>query len=204
MKRKMFDSPRKISMMQKNIGLLDFDLENISVGKKPNTLPPLINADKSYNTAQQNNNHKNVTRTASHPQPLHRRLSSNNPSLSSSPRDTDFTHNNNVDMLIKETAKQRLNDFDTLCAQLVQQTEDGRRQRKQSTRPDTPSHYKPSQPVNRKNTFRINDSDNNVFETEEESMSTQYEKRPKTSTTSRAERPKTGYGRRRRPNMQDT
>ena len=184
----MFDNPKK--MVQKNIGILDFDkdlLEKLNVGKKPHSLPPIQqqqSTDKSPATTQ-----KTKRQTYSRPVSSPRRLGNTNSNINtnSSPRENIY-----LDALIKENAKNnRQNDFDALCKQLVQQTEDERRLRKQS-RPETPQ-YQRGAPVNRKNTFRV--SEDSLSDTEENVKTSHVEQqRP---TTSSNNRPKTGYGRRR-------
>jgi hypothetical protein len=205
----MFDSPRTISLEQKQIGILDFDkdlLDHMQIGKKPNSLPPLANGgghqDKPNNSTQQQPQQKNkkrsLTKSLSQPQPITQRVSTTGlcSSLNSSPQSHD--NSEYIDALIKESGKHRMNDFDALCAQLVQQTQDERKQRKSTTRPVTPMQYRASNAVSRKNTFRINEDEDEILVKGVEKKNTkEEEKRPSSNSTNRVGRPKTGYGRRR-------
>ena len=235
----MFDNPNQL--IQKNIGILDFDkdllFDKLNVmGKKPNTLPPLQshhNMTATTTTASQpikKSVPKSSTTTA-FPQPRWQGSGGGLTPLSSSPSPA-ITHNtveNNTVYLtmVKENAKNRQNDFDALCAQLVQQTENEREQRKYERRPvssrNTRNNYDDYNNnnhdssntrtlVNRKNTFRVKDNDEDSLSDNDDgvntqtatmkrptvtrrSQRTQKEERPK--TCARSERPKTGYGRRR-------
>lgn len=255
----MFDNPNH--MLQKNIGILDFDkdlLDKINVmGKKPNTLPPL-QAHHNMTTTPSQPIKRSAPKTSSTsfpPQPRWHGVAGGSTGgltpLSSSPPNASIDNNNNSTEYLtkaKVNAKNRQNDFDTLCAQLVQQTENERKQRKyqrkteESPRKSTRNNYNSddldnnnndnetnnnniyynntnsrTHPVSRKNTFRVDDkdedslSDNDMDETtttttttkskkrtivtKRENTITQKEERPKTSA--RSDRPKTGYGRRR-------
>lgn len=177
----MFDNPSQ--MLQKNIGILDFDkdlLDKINVmGKKPNTLPPL------------QAHHNMISTTTTPSQPIKRtapKASTTNfppqqrwhgvaggntvglTQLSSSPPTVTTTNsmdnnNNNTEYLtkVKENAKNRQNDFDALCAQLVQQTENERKQRKYQRKADdsprkTPRNSYGSDDLNNDNNNDTNDT----------------------------------------------
>lgn len=218
----MFDSPR-ITSEEKRLFLLDDDpLVNISVGKKPNSLPPLkaaesVISDRSPIT-RRNQGGNAHTSGINNKNPVRGPASRMTARLTSKTTTTnhDILQADVYEHLIKrniDANKNKLNDFDALCANLMQRREEERNVKKtrsclnKSSSEDT-THYQLERSVNslrRSNTFEINHSDELDLEQEGIVRPLAAPKKPAPQSPKneqkqpvRQERPKTSYGGRRR------
>lgn len=220
----MFDSPR-ITLDEKRLFLLDDDpVVNISVGKKPNSLPPLkadpIVVDRSPITRRGKDggspqlaslNNKNGVRSSRTVNKTtttgHLTSKTKKTSTTTSTKNEEILHADVYEHLIKskiDANKNKLNDFDALCANLMQRREEERNTKKTkhlNNKFDNQQHEEstPMNALRRTNTFDIIDKNNEIIKPIDlRKKPVAQSPRTEQKTSTRPERPKTSYGRRRR------